>query len=94
MNETQVSNIRHGLVLASLGDRGGLTYKRSRRRDAEIDRILGFLADTGRLSAIEDFSPYGYDERLNSARPGFNLPVGRLTRTPNARYAEYDASAG
>ena len=39
MNETQVSNIRHGLVLASLGDRGGLTYKRSRRRDAEIARL-------------------------------------------------------
>ena len=92
MNEARVANIRHGLVLASLGDRGALTYKRSRRGDAEIDRILGFLAETGRVGAIEDFSPYGYDER-QFCSPGFNLPVGRLTRTPNARYAEYHTSA-
>jgi aminopeptidase-like protein len=91
-NEAQTSKIRHGLVLASLGDRGGLTYKKSRRGDADIDRILGYLAQAGRVGAIEDFSPYGYDER-QFCSPGFNLPLGRLTRTPNARYAEYHTSA-
>ncbi len=40
----------------------------------------------------EDFSPYGYDER-QFCSPGFNLPVGRLTRTPNGRYPEYHTSA-
>jgi aminopeptidase-like protein len=39
-----------------------------------------------------DFSPYGYDER-QLCSPGFNLPVGRLTRTPNGEYAEYHSSA-
>jgi aminopeptidase-like protein len=39
-----------------------------------------------------DFSPYGYDER-QFCSPGFNLPVGCLTRTPHAQYPEYHTSA-
>jgi len=89
--ESQVDRIRHGLVLASLGDRGALTYKRSRRGDADVDRAVSYVvARAGGTS--EDFSPYGYDER-QFCSPGFNLPVGRLTRTPNGRYPEYHTSA-
>jgi aminopeptidase-like protein len=92
LNEAVVGRIRHGLVLASLGDSGGLTYKRSRRGCADVDRVVEYVlrSDPGRT--IEDFSPYGYDER-QFCSPGFNLPVGRLTRTPNGRYAEYHTSA-
>lgn len=92
-NEPHTHRVRHGLVLGLLGDRGPLTYKRSRRLTAEIDRIAGFvlppMAPTARLV---DFSPYGYDER-QLCSPGFNLPVGRLTRTPNNEYPEYHSSA-
>jgi len=70
-----------------------LTYKRSRRSNAEIDEIAAYalprIASTARLV---DFSPYGYDER-QLCSPGFNLPVGRLTRTPNNEYPEYHSSA-
>jgi aminopeptidase-like protein len=45
-----------------------------------------------KLGVCEDFSPYGYDER-QFCSPGFNLPVGRLTRTPNGRYPQYHTSA-
>jgi aminopeptidase-like protein len=90
-NETRAPAIRHGLVLASLGDRGHLTYKRSRRGDADIDRIAGYVV-AGHAGTCEDFSPYGYDER-QFCSPGFNLPVGRLTRTPNGTYPEYHTSA-
>jgi aminopeptidase-like protein len=92
-NEPCVHRIRHGLVLGLLGDRGPLTYKRSRRGSAGIDRIaalvLGGLRNGARLI---DFSPYGYDER-QFCSPGFDLPVGRMTRTPNNEYAEYHSSA-
>jgi aminopeptidase-like protein len=41
---------------------------------------------------IIGFSPYGYDER-QFCSPGFNLPMGSLTRTPWGRYPEYHTSA-
>ena len=92
-NEHQVDRIKHGLVLACLGDRGQPTYKKSRRGDASIDRIAAHvLRARGIAHEIVDFDPYGYDER-QFCSPGFNLPVGRLTRTPHGRYAEYHTSA-
>jgi aminopeptidase-like protein len=92
-NQERVGRIRHGLVLACAGDPGRLTYKRSRRGDAEIDRAVAHvLASSGRPHALEDFSPYGYDERQYCS-PGFNLPVGCLSRTPYARYPQYHTSA-
>jgi aminopeptidase-like protein len=92
-NEDRVDRIRHGLVLACLGDPGGLTYKRSRRGDAEIDRAVAHvLASSGRPHRLVDFAPYGYDER-QFCSPGFNLPVGCLNRTPYAAYPEYHTSA-
>ncbi|MBS0366458.1 MAG: DUF4910 domain-containing protein [Proteobacteria bacterium] len=92
-NEAHLSRVRHGLVLGLLGDPGPLTYKRSRRGATEIDRIGALVL--GRLdprARCVDFSPYGYDER-QLCSPGFDLPVGRLTRTPNGEYPEYHSSA-
>jgi aminopeptidase-like protein len=93
LNETRASLIRHGLVLACIGDRGSMTYKRSRRGTADIDRAVGHvLAHSGEPHEISDFSPYGYDERQYCS-PGFNLPVGVLSRTPHGRFPEYHTSA-
>ena len=92
-NETQVGHIRHGLVLASVGDAGGFTYKRSRRGNAEIDVVVEHvLRHAGTPYKIEDFSPYGYDER-QFCSPGFDLPVGCFMRTPHAEFREYHTSA-
>lgn len=93
VNQEQVHKVKHGLVLACAGDAGALTYKRSRRGDADIDRAMAHvLAATGREHTLLDFSPYGYDER-QFCSPGFDLPVGCLTRTPYAAYPEYHTSA-
>jgi aminopeptidase-like protein len=89
-NETRLRRVRHGLVLGLLGDRGTLTYKRSRRGDCEIDEVVPYVL-SGQGSEI-DFSPYGYDER-QLCSPGFNLPVGRLTRSVNGGYPQYHTSA-
>ncbi|MDF2741012.1 MAG: hypothetical protein K0S88_2380, partial [Actinomycetia bacterium] len=92
-NQDRVDRIRHGLVLSGVGDPGGFTYKRSRRGDAEIDRAVAHvLGRSGRPHRVVDFSPYGYDER-QFCSPGFDLPVGRLSRTEFATYPEYHTSA-
>lgn len=93
LNEAQTSRIKHGLVVACVGDAGPMHYKRSRRGNAEIDRaVTHVLRHTGQACEVRDFSPYGYDERQYSS-PGFNLPVGSLTRTPHGQYPEYHTSA-
>ena len=80
--------MRGGLVLAGTGDPGPITYKRSRRGTSAIDRAVELLF--GRRG--EDFAPWGYDERQYCS-PGFDLPVGRLMRTPHGRYPQYHTSA-
>jgi aminopeptidase-like protein len=93
LNELRVSGIKHGLVLACAGDPGKVTYKKSRRGHAEIDRaVLQVLKDSGDPYAVVDFSPYGYDER-QFCSPGFNLPVGCFMRTPHGQFPEYHTSA-
>ncbi|HKW94438.1 MAG TPA: DUF4910 domain-containing protein [Methylomirabilota bacterium] len=89
-SEDLVDRVKHGLVLACLGDRGGFTYKKSRQGAAEVDRAVAHVLRP-RSHEIVDFSPYGYDER-QFCSPGFNLPVGCLMRTPHGRYPEYHTS--
>ncbi len=92
-NEDKVPRIRHGLVVACVGDPGKFHYKKSRRGDAEIDRaVVQALRHCGKGFEVLDFSPYGYDERQYCS-PGFNLPVGSLTRTPHGQFPEYHTSA-
>jgi aminopeptidase-like protein len=92
-NEHRVSRIKHGLVVACVGDSGRLTYKKSRRGDADIDRaVVHVLEHFAQDYEILEFAPYGYDERQYCS-PGFNLPVGNLTRTPHGRFPEYHTSA-
>jgi aminopeptidase-like protein len=92
LHESEVRRIRHGLVLSCLGDSGHSTYKRSRRGDALVDRAAGHVLGRAGTHSLLDFVPYGYDERQYCS-PGFDLPVGCLTRTPNGRFPEYHTSA-
>lgn len=93
LNESHLSRISHGLVVAGVGDPGKSTYKKSRRGDAEIDKTVAHvLKHSGSDYAITEFSPYGYDER-QFCSPGFNLPVGTFMRTPFGQYPEYHTSA-
>jgi aminopeptidase-like protein len=92
-NEDRVQRIKHGLVVSMLGDRGGPTFKKSRRGNTEIDRaMIHALAHSGLSPVIEDFSPYGYDERQYCS-PGFNLPVAMFSRSKYGAIPEYHTSA-
>lgn len=92
-NEVHAQRIKHGLVVTCVGDGGRFTYKKSRRGNTEIDRVaLHVLKQSGHPYVMEDFFPYGYDERQYCS-PGFNLPVGCLMRSPHGSFPEYHTSA-
>lgn len=88
-----VARVRHGLVVSCVGDGGGPTYKKSRRGNAQIDRVMTHvLRHAGPGAQILDFFPYGYDER-QFCSPGFDLPVGLFQRSRFGSFPEYHTSA-
>jgi aminopeptidase-like protein len=92
-NQEHVNRIKHGLVLTCVGDAGRPTYKRSRRGDAVVDlAVAHVLGHSGEDYQLQDFTPYGYDERQYCS-PAFDLPVGCFMRTPWGRFPEYHTSA-
>jgi aminopeptidase-like protein len=92
-NSKATKNLRHGLILTCLGDEAPPSYKRSRRGDALIDRYVAYvLRDEGQANRLEPFQPTGYDERQYCS-PGFDLPMGRLSRSPGGTFPQYHTSA-
>lgn len=92
-NEHRTQRVRHGLLVSCVGDPGAFHYKRSRHGDAVIDRaVIHALKNLGQPYEVCDFSPTGYDER-QFCSPGFNLPMGCLSRTPPGRFPQYHTSA-
>jgi aminopeptidase-like protein len=86
-------NLIAGFVVTTIGDSGAFTYKRSRQGNTLADRAAELvLKQTEDDFIIEDFFPYGSDERQYCS-PGFNLPVGSLMRTRYGKYWQYHTSA-
>jgi len=93
LNEDKIPKIKHGLVITCVGDPGKSTYKKSRKGDDLIDKIVEkVLIDSGGPYEILDFFPSGSDERQYSS-PGINISMGSLMRTPYGRFPEYHTSA-
>jgi aminopeptidase-like protein len=90
-NEDRLQRVCAGLVIGLLGDGGALTYKRSRRGGTLVDRAAAQVVPAAGGREV-DFEPYGYDER-QFCSPGFDLPFGRLTRSPHGAFPEYHSSA-
>lgn len=92
-NRATLGRVRHGLVVVLAGNRAPLVYKRTRSGTADIDRVASaFVANEEPGGSVIPFSAWGYDERQFGS-PGFALPVGRLTRSPEEGYPEYHSSA-
>jgi aminopeptidase-like protein len=86
------TNLDAGYVITCVGDRGELTYKRSKRETSLADRVAEHvLRHSGKPHRVIPFAVGGSDERQYCS-PGFNLPVGSLMRTPYQQYAAYHTS--
>jgi aminopeptidase-like protein len=91
-SEELLPRIVGGLVVACVGDDAPLTYKRSRRGDAAVDRAASHVVSRTFGGRLLDFVPWGWDERQFNS-PGFDLPVGCLTRSLEGEFDGYHSSA-
>ena len=91
-NRERLDRVAHGLVVSCVGDPGPLRYKRSRRGDATVDRAAEYVLGREPDAIATDWQPSGGDERQYCS-PGFDLPVGTLSRTPHGLFPQYHSSA-
>jgi aminopeptidase-like protein len=90
-NEERLSRVVGGLVVACVGDSAPLTWKRSRRGVAPVDRAGAHVVGARGGRTLE-FTPWGWDERQFNS-PGFDIPVCCLTRSLEGEFPEYHSSA-
>src|SRR5207244_3242411 len=91
-NEPFLGRVRGGLVVSCVGDRGPLRYKRTPGGAASVDRAAQYVLGRRADAIVSDWSPTGGDERQYCS-PGFDLPIGTLSRTPHGLFPEYHSSA-
>ena len=82
-------SLETGMVLTCLGGpEETLSYKASRREDSRLDRMIrAFSNDEVLKMRCREFTPLSGSDERQYCSPGFNLPVGQMSRT---LYAEYD----
>jgi len=81
-----------GYVLTCVGDGGKFTYKRSKHRNSLADRVAEHvLKNQPEPYRIIEFAIGGSDERQYCS-PGFNMPVGSVTRSMYLEYPYYHTS--
>lgn len=91
-NRDRLAGIHAGLAVMCAGDPGAITYKASRRGDAPVDRAAALaLRHRPEQHALRAFIPWGGDER-QFCSPGYDLPVGAISRTPPGEYPENHTS--
>jgi aminopeptidase-like protein len=90
-NEDQLDRIAGGLTITCAGDSGPATYKQSRHGDAEIDRAAANVVGAAGGRQIP-FDPWGGNER-QFCSPGFDLPIGVLSRSLHSEFVGYHSSA-
>jgi aminopeptidase-like protein len=85
-------NFLAGYVIAFTGDRGSITYKKSKTGASLSNRAAENVLETGKREfRIKNYTPYGADERQFNS-PGINLEMGAIMRSGPGEYKEYHTS--
>jgi aminopeptidase-like protein len=81
-----------GLVLTCLGGpKKKISFKKTRKDNSEINKFFEYFKKL-KLCELRDYTPLtGSDER-QFCSPGFNLPIGQVSRTIYLQYKEYHSS--
>lgn len=85
-------NVIAGYVMTCCGDNGPFVYKMSKHKNCLTNRVVSHILKNQKSPySIVPFSVGGSDERQYCS-PGFNMPVGSLTRSMYQNYPEYHTS--
>ena len=85
-------HIAAGYILTCCGNNAPFTYKMSKNKNSLADRLaIHVLKSQSFKYNVLPFSVGGSDERQYCS-PGFNMPVGSLTRSMYQSYKEYHTS--
>lgn len=81
-----------GIVLTCLGGpKKKLSFKKTRDDNSEINKFFEYFEEK-KLCEVREYTPLtGSDER-QFCSPGFNLPVGQISRTVYLNYKQYHSS--
>lgn len=87
-------NLVSGLVLTCVGGpRKKLTYKSSRRSGSLINNVLNYDKKmTSMPIEVTPFDPLSGSDERQYCSPGFNLPMGQISRTTYGSYDGYHNS--
>ena len=84
--------IKAGYILNFLANGSKFTYKKSRQDNSLSDRAaINVLKNYKKNFKLNDFSAEGSDER-QFCSPGFNLPIGVISRNDYNDFKEYHTS--
>ena len=87
-----IKNCIAGYVINCCGDKGKITYKKTRRQNSISDLCaINTISHSDQPFNIIEFFPEGSDERQYSS-PGYNLPIGSIMRSMYGTYKEYHTS--
>ncbi len=92
--DSLVSHCKSGLVLTCVGDGRNINYKKSRKSNSEIDRIMTVLLKQSKIQPanVLNFYPDGGSDERQFCSPGFDLPVGVLMHSLPNQFPEYHTS--
>ena len=84
--------LNSGLVLTCLGGpEKKLSYKLSKYGNSTLDRLFIHLSKKNKIS-IREFNPAGGSDERQYNSPGFDLPVGNISRSVYGKYDQYHNS--
>lgn len=88
-----MDTLHAGLVLTCLGGPDlPLSYKRSRRGNSPIDVVTEHVFRSEARGALRPFDPSSGSDERQFCSPGFDLPVGQMSRMVYGQYAGYHNS--
>lgn len=88
------NSLHAGMILTCVGGGDPLSFKKTRRETSPIDMVVEHMFAKGNHKGrLREFTPINGSDERQYCSPGFNLPVGQMSRMLHSGYSGYHNSA-